>query len=144
PPLYAPNTPHRPRPPGQTPADRKTYDTASGNLRLPPLARDLEIDYTALSFVAPEKIRFRYKLEGHDRDWQEAGNRRQAFYNDLRPGRYRFRVVASNDAGVWNEAGAALDFSIEPAWFQTRWFAVAVAIGVLLAATALYRIRVRQ
>ena len=69
----------------QITADRKTYDRTSRrmrHLRLPPLVRDLEIDYTALSLVAPEKIRFRYKLEGQDRDWQEVGNRRQAFYNE--------------------------------------------------------------
>ena len=65
--------------------------------------RDLAIDYTALSFVAPEKIRFRYKLEGYHTDWQEAGKRRQAFYTDLPPGTYRFRVIASNNSGVWNE-----------------------------------------
>jgi ligand-binding sensor domain-containing protein len=84
-------------------ADRKTYDTGSdsaGHLRLPPIIRDLEIDYTALSFVAPEKVRFRYKLEGLDRDWHEVGNRRQAFYTDLPPRRYRFRVAASNNSGV--------------------------------------------
>jgi len=124
-------------------ADGKSYATA-GPVRLPPRQRQLAIDYTALSFKLPRKVRFRYKLEGLDADWHDAGVRRQALYNDLRPGSYRFRVVASNDAGVWNEAGAALDFSIEPAWFQTRSFAVAMGIGVLLAGTALYRMRVRQ
>ena len=67
----------------QITADRKTYD-ASSNLRLPALTRDLEIDYTALSLVAPEKIRFKYKLEGHDRDWKDVGNERKAFYTNLR------------------------------------------------------------
>src|SRR5262249_45680341 len=111
---------------------------------LPPLRRQLEIDYTALSFKFPRNVRFRYKLDGQDDDWHDAGIRRQALYNDLRPGGYRFRVVASNDAGVWNEAGARLDFSIEPAWFETRSFSAAVAIGLVLAATTLYRMRVRQ
>jgi signal transduction histidine kinase len=124
-------------------ADGKNYATVAP-ARLRPLPRQLEIDYTALSFKFPQKVLFRYKLEGHDADWHDAGVRRQALYNDLRPGTYRFRVVASNDAGVWNEAGAALDFSIAPAWFQTRSFSVAVGIGILLAATALYRVRVRQ
>src|SRR5262249_13796562 len=94
----------------QITADRKTYDAAPGNLRLPPLARDLEIEYTALSFVAPEKVRFRYKLEGFDRDWQDVANRRQAFYTNLPPRNYRFRVMACNNSGVWNEAGASFDF----------------------------------
>ncbi len=124
-------------------ADGKNYATVAP-ARLPPLPRQLEVDYTALSFKFPQRVRFRYKLEGHDADWSDAGNRRQAFYNDLRPGNYRFRVAASNDAGVWNETGAMLEFSIEPAWFQTRLFALAMGAGVLLVATALYRMRVRQ
>ena len=101
-------------------ADRKEYQgnllgDAPSNPRLPPLLRELEIDYTALSLVAPEKIRFREKLEGWDHDWQDAGTRRQAFYGNLPPRNYRFRVMASNNSGVWNEAGTFLDFSIAPA-----------------------------
>src|SRR5262249_9910386 len=108
----------------QITADRKIYEARAtsapnGQMRLPPLARDLQIDYTALSLAAPEKIRFRYKLEGWDREWQDVGNRRQAFYNNLPPRNYRFRVIASNNSGVWNEAGASLDFSIAPAYYQT-------------------------
>jgi signal transduction histidine kinase/ligand-binding sensor domain-containing protein len=124
-------------------ADGQNY-AADRPVRLPPFTRRVEIDYTALSFKFPRKVQFRYKLEGLDADWQDAGVRRQALYAALRPGNYRFRVFASNDAGVWNEAGAALDFSIVPAWFQTRWFSLAMGIGILLAATALYRMRVRQ
>ena len=127
----------------QVTADRKTYDAASG-LRLPPLVRDLEIDYTALSFVAPEKNRFRVKLEGRDPDWQDVGNRRQAFYADLAPGTYRFRVTASNNSGVWNEAGAFLDFSIAPAYYQTTWFRAASVVAVLALFWALYQFRLRQ
>jgi signal transduction histidine kinase/ligand-binding sensor domain-containing protein len=124
-------------------ADGKSYTTAAP-ARLRPLRRELEIDYTALSFKFPQRVLFRYKLEGHDPDWHDAGNRRQALYNDLGPGDYRFRVVASNDAGVWNEEGALFDFSIEPAWYQTRLFSLAMGIGLLLAVTAFYRMRVRQ
>src|SRR4030095_4390371 len=98
-------------------ADREVYDAARG-LRLPPLVRDLQIDYTALSFVAPEKNRFRVKLDGRDRDWQDVGTRRQAFYTDLGPGAYRFRVQGSNSSGVWNETGASLAFSIPPGYLQ--------------------------
>jgi len=103
----------------QITADRKAYDATlavNGQMRLPPLVRDLEIDYTALSLVAPEKVRFRYKLEGWDRDWQDAGTRRQAFYTNLSPRKYRFRVTACNNSGVWNEAGTFLDFSVAPAY----------------------------
>jgi signal transduction histidine kinase/sugar lactone lactonase YvrE len=127
----------------QVTADRKTYDAASG-LRLPPLARDLEIDYTALSLVAPEKNRFRVKLEGRDPDWQDVGNRRQAFYADLSPRTYRFRVTAANNSGVWNEAGAFLDFSIAPAYYQTTWFRAASVVTVLALFWALYQFRLRQ
>ena len=127
-------------------ADRQTYDatTEGGPLRLPPLIRDLQIDYTALSLVAPEKIRFRYKLEGRDSDWQEAGNRRQAFYNDLSPGSYRFRVMACNNSGVWNETGAYVDFTIAPAYYQSAWFRISIVILLVILLTALYQLRLRQ
>jgi signal transduction histidine kinase/ligand-binding sensor domain-containing protein len=124
-------------------ADRKTYDPSS-NLRLPPLVRDLEIDYTALSLVAPEKNRFRVKLEGRDPDWKAVGNERKAFYNDLPPRNYRFRVAASNNSGVWNEAGASLDFSIAPAYYQTVWFRASCAAAILGLLWALYRYRLHQ
>jgi len=127
----------------QITADRKTYE-ASSNLRLPPLVRDLEIDYAALSLVAPEKNRFRVKLEGHDRDWLDAGTRRQAFYNDLPPRNYRFRVMASNNSGVWNEAGAAFDFSIAPAYYQTAWFQALCVAAFLALLWGLYRYRLHQ
>ena len=130
----------------QITADRTRYDRAGANtlIGLPARTRDLQIDYTALSFVAPEKVRFRYKLENHDADWQDVGGRRQAFYNDLPPGTYRFRVIASNNSGVWNEAGAFLDFSIAPAYYQTTWFRSASVAAVLALFVAAYRFRVRQ
>src|SRR5580700_1587814 len=127
----------------QITADRKNYDM-SLNLRLPPLVRDLEIEYTALSLVAPEKIRFRYKLEGHDPDWQDAGNERKKSYTDLPPRNYRFRVMASNNSGVWNEAGTFFDFSIDPAYYQTRWFQASCVAASLALLWALYRYRLHQ
>ena len=127
----------------QITADRKTDDVSS-KVRLPPLVRDLDIDCTALSLIAPEKIRFRYKLEGRDRDWQNVGNRRQAFYNDLPPRDYRFRVIASNNSGVWNEVGDSLAFSIAPAYYQTNWFRALMAAVVLAMLWGLYRLRLRQ
>jgi signal transduction histidine kinase/ligand-binding sensor domain-containing protein len=105
---------------------------------------DLEIDYTALSLTIPERVRFRYKLEGKDQDWQDVGTRRQAYYNSLGPKNYRFRVMAANNDGVWNEAGAAWNFSITPAYYQTIWFeglCVLAAAGFLWL---LYRLRLRQ
>jgi signal transduction histidine kinase/ligand-binding sensor domain-containing protein len=131
-------------------ADHKIYwqDLSAGAStsppRLPPLIRNLEIDYTALSLVASQMNLFRYQLEGHDRGWQSVGNRRQSFYNDLPPGNYRFRVVASNNSGVWNEQGAALDFSIAPAYWQTTWFRAACVAVFLTVLWALYQLRLRQ
>jgi signal transduction histidine kinase len=128
-------------------ADRKTYDASSaanGRVSLPALIRDLKIDYTALSFVAPEKVLFRYKLEGRDRDWQDAGNRRQAFYTDLPPRNYRFRVVACNNSGVWNETGAFLDFSVAPAYYQTTWFRLSCVAAFLALLWGLYQLRLQQ
>jgi len=127
----------------QITADRKTYDVASDAVHLPSLICDLQIDYTALSLVAPEKTRFRYKLEGHDRDWQDVGTRRQTFYNDLPPKNYRFRVIASNNSGVWNETGVALDFSIAPAYYQTAWFRTLAFVMFLSLLWSAYRIRLR-
>ncbi|HMF94208.1 MAG TPA: histidine kinase [Vicinamibacterales bacterium] len=127
----------------QITADRKTYEATAGR-RLPALVRDLQIDYTALSLAAPERNQFRVWLEGHDSGWQDVGTRRQAFYTDLGPGPYRFRVMASNNSGVWNEAGASLDFSIAPAYYQTTWFRSAVVVGALALLWAAYQYRVRQ
>ncbi len=124
-------------------ADRKAYLPREG-LRLPALTRDLEIDYTALGFVVPQKVRFRYKLEGREPNWQEPGTRRQAFYSGLRPGKYRFRVAACNNDGVWNEDGVTLDFSIAPAWFQTNWFLLLCVVTGIFVVWALYQLRVRQ
>jgi signal transduction histidine kinase/ligand-binding sensor domain-containing protein len=124
-------------------ADRRNYSPRQ-DLRLPPRTRDLEIDYTALSFVVPQKVRFRYKLEGRDAAWQEPGTRRQAFYSALRPGRYRFRVTACNNDGVWNDAGATLDFSVASAWYQTIWFRVSCIGASILLLWGLYQLRLRQ
>jgi signal transduction histidine kinase/ligand-binding sensor domain-containing protein len=124
-------------------ADRKGY-VPRDHLRLPPLTRDLQVDYTALSFVAPQKVRFRYMLEGHDIGWQEPGTRRQAFYNDLRPGNYRFRVIACNNDGIWNDVGATLNFSVAPAWYQTNLFRLLTVVAGLFVAMSLYRLRLRQ
>ena len=123
--------------------DGKDWDASQG-WRLPALTRDLEIHYTALSFVAPEKNRFKYKLEGRDSDWKDAGNERKASYTDLPPRNYRFRVMASNNNGVWNEAGDSLDFSIDPAYYQTNWFRASCVAALFALLWALYRYRLHQ
>lgn len=124
-------------------ADRKNYSIV-GLVHLPSLTRDLEIDYAGLSFAAPQKVSFRYRLEGHDRSWQEPGTRRQAFYSNLHPGTYHFRVIARNGDGVWNEEGATLDFNISPAWFQTIWFRMLSLVAATAMLWAIYRFRVRR
>ena len=108
------------------------------------MVRDLSIDYTALSLVAPEKVHFKYKLEGQDPDWREVVNDREAQYSNLAPGNYRFRVIASNNSGVWNETGASLDFSIAPAYWQTAWFRALCVAAILALLWMLYRLRMRQ
>lgn len=113
-------------------------------LVLPPGSNDLEIDYTALSFTIPERVRFKYKLEGHDSDWRDGGGRREAYYGGLAPKNYRFRVIAANDSGVWNEAGASFDFLVAPAYYQTRWFQAACGAAFLALLWALYRFRLHQ
>jgi signal transduction histidine kinase len=111
-------------------------------LRIPPGRHRLEFIYTGLSYKAPEKVRFRYRLQGLDREWTEAGGKRGASFDYVPPGRYAFQVLACNDSGVWNEVGATVTFVLLPHFWQTWWFAVlagtgvlsAVAVGVWLAA----------
>jgi len=124
-------------------ADGKDY-SPSARVGLPPHSRDVEISYAGLSFTTPQKVRFRYRLDGRDGEWQDAGTRRQVFYSDLPPGQYRFHVMASNNDGVWNEAGATLDFSIAAAYYQTAWFRSGVVVAMLALVWALYQFRVRQ
>jgi PAS domain S-box-containing protein len=114
------------------------------NLALPPRTTNLQIGYTALSLSVPEKVRFRYRLDGVDKEWQDAGTRREAFYNSLGPGDYHFRVIACNNDGVWNEEGAHLDFAIAPAWYQTIWFRLLCAAAFLAFLWGLYQLRVQQ
>jgi signal transduction histidine kinase/ligand-binding sensor domain-containing protein len=124
-------------------AGGKHYDT-DGPIKLPPLTGDIQIDYTGLSFVAPDKMHFRYRLEGFDRDWTDAGPRRQALYTRMPPGNYRFHVIASNNDGVWNNVGASLKFELLPAFYQTLWFRSLCVILVLTTLAGLYQLRLRQ
>jgi PAS domain S-box-containing protein len=104
----------------------------------------LEIRYTALSLIAPQRLRFRYQLEGYDPGWVEAGHNRSALYTHLAPGSYTFRVLACNNDGVWNEAGATLSLTMLPQFYQTLWFRLA-AIALLVAALASFvSLRLRQ
>ncbi len=111
-------------------------------LAMAPGRGELEFQYAALSYIDPEKNRFKYRLEGWDRDWIDAGPRRTAFYNYVPPGHYLFRVIGSNNDGVWNEAGASIAFTLEPHYWQTWWWkslsllaGLAVVIGTVRSIT---------
>jgi signal transduction histidine kinase len=97
-------------------------NSAAHPVIVPPGRGELEFDYTALDFQTPEQTHFKYKLEEVDTVWMDAGTRRVAHYNNIYPGRYRFRVIAGNSDGVWNEAGAALAILVQPHLWQTWWF----------------------
>jgi signal transduction histidine kinase/ligand-binding sensor domain-containing protein len=124
-------------------ADGKQY-SVYGPVNLPPLTHDIQIDYAGLSFIAPDKVRFHYKLEGFDENWKDVGARRQAFYTALPPGRYRFRVIASNKDGVWNTVGDSLSFVLAPAFYQTLWFRLFCGALVLALLWLVFQLRLRQ
>ena len=117
-----------------------TYTTAN----LPARTKSLEIRFTALSLTIPERVRFRYKLDGWDQEWHDVGSRREAFYTNLGPGNYVFRVAACNNDGVWNYDGAFLSFNVAPAWYQTRTFMVLCIVVSLFVLWTIYRLRMRQ
>jgi ligand-binding sensor domain-containing protein/signal transduction histidine kinase len=122
----------------------KDVDNSSGTLEVPPGATALEIHFTALSLLAPEKVRFKYKLEGFDGDWIDPATRRVAYYNNLRPGVYRFKVIACNNDGFWNESGASFEFVMLPHFYQTAWFYAICSVALILLCFGLYRLRIRQ
>lgn len=112
---------------------------------LPALTRHLEIAYTAIELGYPERIKFRYMLEGFDHDWQSAGMRRIAYYNELPPGDYRFRFSSTDRAGHWHDDdGTTLAINVTAAWFQTWWFRTGCVLVVILAGSLLYRIRMQH
>ena len=123
--------------------DGLPVDTARQTV-LPPGSQDFEFHYAGLSFVAPEKVAFRYRLEGRDADWVEAGSRRTAFFTDLDPGAYVFRVIAANNDGVWNEQGATQAFVLKPYFWQTSWFYGLCALGLVALGAGIYGLRVRR
>ncbi len=113
-------------------------------LKLAPGSSRLEFHYTSLSYSMPERVRFKYLLEGYDRDWIEAGARRTASYTNLRPGRYRFRVLGSNNDGVWNERGASLAFVLRPHLYQTPAFYGLGVVTVVLLVLGGHEIRTKR
>lgn len=114
------------------------------SLRLGPGVERIELQYAAMSYVAPSAVRYRYQMVGFDRNWHDAGNSRTAYYTNLPPGKYIFRVVASNNDGVWNPTGAHSRFELLPRWHQTAWFRVLATLVALAAVAALVRLRLRR
>ena len=123
--------------------DRRQFK-AGGKVIIPPGTGEIQIDYTALSLVEPRTMNFRYRLMGHNTDWQDPGTRRQAFYNDLAPGPYRFEVIASNNEGVWNTDPAFVELDVLPMFYQTVLFKVICVMVAAAAIGAAYLLRVRQ
>jgi ligand-binding sensor domain-containing protein/signal transduction histidine kinase len=134
--LKSPLKADKPGPPPGSQLATINHQLAAGRARL------LEFRYTANTFIAPEQVQFRYQLVGHDPDWRDAGLRRTAIYTDIRPGTYRFRVVAINYHGVESEVPAEFAFSLAPFFYQTRWFYGASTLAVLLTGLGLHRLRV--
>jgi signal transduction histidine kinase/ligand-binding sensor domain-containing protein len=126
----------------QVVADRVVHERAP-MIQLPALTRDVTIDYAALSLVNPRSVLFKYKLSGIDQDWREVHDRRQAFYTNLGPGGYVFRVIACNNNGVWNAVGDQVSFTIAPAFYQTIWFRIAMICTGLAAIWTVFRLRLR-
>jgi hypothetical protein len=123
--------------------DKHALDVRS-RMQLPPGDGDLEVRYTCLSLKAPEKVRFKYRLEGFDNGWIEAGVRRVAYYTKLPPRTYRFRVIAGSTDKIWNEVSASLEFSLAPYFYQRSWFYFLCALSVALVGLAIHRLRVRE
>lgn len=113
------------------------------SLELPAGTTRFDLYYTAPSFVAPEKVRFKYKLEGFDKDWIDSGTRRIAYYTNVRPGTYTFRVIASNNDGVWNETGAAFSLYLKPYFYQTYWFYAVCLLALGMLAWLVFWLRLR-
>lgn len=140
--------------PARIPRNRRAPDVVLQSLRaggrdyavrdgvqLPKLTRAVDIAFTATALSIPERVRLRYRLEGVDQDWRDVEHERAAHYTNLAPGNYRFRAIAANEDGAWNSTGAALDFYIEPAFWQTAWFRVLCGLAGVAVLALLFRWR---
>jgi ligand-binding sensor domain-containing protein/signal transduction histidine kinase len=115
-----------------------------GSIRIAGGRQRITFSYTGLSLSVPERVRFKYKLDSYDKNWSEPGAAREAVYTNLDPGSYRFHVMASNSAGLWNGAESEIQFEIEPLFWQTSWFRLSSAIAIGLTILFLYRLRLHQ
>jgi ligand-binding sensor domain-containing protein/signal transduction histidine kinase len=122
------------------PAGNANTEIPMTSLRLAPGQHTIEFRYTGLNFDAPERVRFRYRLEGLDPDWVEAGTRRVAFYSFVPPGIYRFQVMACNGDGIWNKEGASLALTVFPHFWQTWWFIGGMSLVTIIAVVGSIRV----
>ncbi len=124
--------------------EQSKIQNPKSEIQLTPSQHNLEIHYTGLSFIKPEQMQFRYRLEGLDEDWTNAGTRREAFYPYLPPGKYTFRVIAANSDSVWNEQGAWIEIVVQPPFYRTAWFIALTILSLTVIGFALYRQRVSE
>ncbi len=124
--------------------NQSAISNPKSRIEMSPNQENLEIDYTGLSFIKSEQMRFRYRLEGLDEDWTEAGTRRTAFYPHLAPGEYTFRVIAANSDNVWNEKGASIKITVIPPFYRTWWFVALCVLAFFGLAFMIYRRRINQ
>ena len=123
--------------------DDRNWKLDEAKVSIPPGHVRYAFEYAALSYVSPSRVRYRYILEGFDKQWTEAGSRRSAYYTNLPPRHYRFRVQAANEDGIWNETGAEFSFTIRPPFYRTLWFLGLVTVLLAGLVFAVYRMRVR-
>jgi len=125
-------------------ANGRRYLANGDSIRLPVHTTSFEVDYTATSVSSPSRVQFRYHMSGVDGNWQDAGNRRQAFYTNVSPGLHQFRVTAANEDGVWNTTGATFGIILAPAFYQTPWFYALCTLASLALLWQIYRFRLHQ
>jgi signal transduction histidine kinase len=144
--VFDPRSLHDTPPPPRVVIERvlsqgKAWPAAAGPVEVGAGAGDLEIQFTAISLGAPERVRFRYRLDGYDQDWVESGGRRSAYYTNLPPGRYRFRAIAYANDGSWPREEASLEVRLAPRFYQTVWFTLLCGGAILLLGWGAYRAR---
>jgi signal transduction histidine kinase/ActR/RegA family two-component response regulator len=124
-------------------ADRREISGAT-LASITPGKGQLEFEYTATSFIEPQKVQFKYILEGFDKDWTDAGTRRTAYYTNIPPGEYRFRVMARNADGAWTRSDQSVSLTLRPHYYQTGWFCACIGLFLIGLFGGVYRIRVNQ
>jgi ligand-binding sensor domain-containing protein/signal transduction histidine kinase len=124
-------------------ADNTVRDLRT-EIALPPGTGNLEFQYVGLSFIGSDRVQYRYRLDGYEKEWVNPGSRHEAYYTHLGPGSYSFHVMAANADGVWDSTGASVSFSIKPHFYEAGWFYALALVGFLFGGPSIYLMRVRQ